>query len=111
VPAALAAAFGPAHEGLPVTEADDREAINEPANPLGMEGIEFIEYATARPQALGQVLETLGFRPIARHRSREVLLYRQGGINVIVNAHGGGAGAGRHAGRQAGHRRRGTAGA
>jgi 4-hydroxyphenylpyruvate dioxygenase len=75
-----------------VTEADDREAINEPANPLGMEGIEFIEYATARPQALGQVLETLGFRPIARHRSREVLLYRQGGINVIVNAHGGGAG-------------------
>ena len=77
-----------------MTEADDREAINEPANPLGMEGIEFIEYATARPQALGQVLETLGFRPIARHRSREVLLYRQGGINVIVNAHGGGAGQG-----------------
>jgi 4-hydroxyphenylpyruvate dioxygenase len=70
-----------------VTEA---EAINEPPNPLGMEGIEFIEYATARPQALGQVLETLGFRPIARHRSREVLLYRQGGMNVIVNAHGGG---------------------
>ncbi len=67
----------------------DREAIAEVPNPLGMEGIEFIEYATSRPQALGQVLETMGFRPIARHRSREVLLYRQGGINVIVNAHGG----------------------
>jgi 4-hydroxyphenylpyruvate dioxygenase len=67
----------------------DREAIAEIANPLGMEGIEFIEYATSRPQALGQVLETMGFRPIARHRSREVLLYRQGGINVIVNAHAG----------------------
>ena len=65
----------------------DREAISEQPNPLGMEGIEFIEYATSRPQALGQVLETLGFRPIARHRSREVLLYRQGGINIIVNAH------------------------
>ena len=25
--------------------------------------------------------------PVARHRSREVLLYRQGGINVVVNAH------------------------
>ena len=72
-----------------MTETDDREAINEPANPLGMEGIEFIEFTTARPQALGQVLETMGFRPIARHRSREVLLYRQGGINVIVNAHAG----------------------
>lgn len=64
-----------------------REAIAEAANPLGLDGIEFIEYATARPQALGQVLEMMGFRPIARHRSREVLLYRQGGINVIVNAH------------------------
>ncbi len=66
----------------------DRESIQEGANPLGMEGIEFIEYATAQPQQLGQVLEKMGFRPIARHRSREVLLYRQGDINVIVNAHG-----------------------
>ncbi|MEO8137514.1 MAG: VOC family protein [Betaproteobacteria bacterium] len=40
-----------------------------------------------RPQALGQLLETMGFRPIARHRSREVLLYRQGDMNVIINAH------------------------
>ena len=67
--------------------AADREAIQEPANPLGLDGIEFIEYATAKPQALGQVLEMMGFRPIARHRSREVMLYRQGGMNVIVNAH------------------------
>ncbi len=69
------------------TSAPDREAIEPPPNPLGLDGIEFIEYATARPQALGQVLETMGFRPIARHRSREVMLYRQGGMNVIVNAH------------------------
>jgi 4-hydroxyphenylpyruvate dioxygenase len=65
----------------------DREAITEAVNPLGLDGIEFIEYRTCKPQALGQVLEMMGFRPIARHRSREVLLYRQGGINVIVNAH------------------------
>ncbi len=65
----------------------DREAIGELPNPLGLDGIEFIEYATSRPQALGQVLETMGFRPIARHRSREVLLYRQGDMNVVVNAH------------------------
>jgi len=71
----------------------DRESIAEISNPLGMEGIEFIEYATSRPQALGQVLETMGFRPIARHRSREVLLYRQGDIHVIVNAHAEGGGA------------------
>ncbi len=66
----------------------DREAVLELPNPLGVEGIEFIEYRAPRPQALGQVLEAMGFRPVARHRSREVLLYRQGGMNVIVNGHG-----------------------
>ena len=69
--------------------ARDREAIGEVPNPLGLDGIEFIEYATTRPQALGQVLEMMGFRPVARHRSREVLLYRQGGMNVVINAHAG----------------------
>jgi 4-hydroxyphenylpyruvate dioxygenase len=66
----------------------DREAVVEATNPLGLEGIEFVEYATPRPQAFGQVLESIGFRPVARHRSREVLLYRQGGMNIVVNAHG-----------------------
>jgi 4-hydroxyphenylpyruvate dioxygenase len=69
------------------TLAADREAIPEAANPIGLDGIEFIEYTTSKPQALGQVLEMMGFRPVARHRSREVLLYRQGAINIIVNAH------------------------
>ncbi len=67
--------------------AADREAILDASNPLGLDGIEFIEYTTAKPQALGQVLEMMGFRPVARHRSREVLLYRQGSLNIIVNAH------------------------
>jgi 4-hydroxyphenylpyruvate dioxygenase len=66
----------------------DREAVVEASNPLGIEGIEFVEYTTPRPQALGQVLESIGFRPVARHRSREVQLYRQGGMNIVVNAHG-----------------------
>ncbi|HSV35634.1 MAG TPA: VOC family protein [Ramlibacter sp.] len=69
----------------------DREPLqasfSDAANPIGADGIEFIEYATAQPQALGQALEMMGFRPVARHRSREVLLYRQGGLNVVVNAH------------------------
>lgn len=68
------------------------EQLPEPSNPLGMDGIEFIEYATAEPLAFGALLERMGFAPVARHRSREVLLYRQGGMNLIVNA---GAGASR----------------
>ena len=64
----------------------EREAVSEAANPLGFDGIEFIEFATSRPQALGGVLETMGFQPVARHRSREVELYRQGSMNLVVNA-------------------------
>jgi len=64
----------------------DREAVPDMPNRLGIAGIEFIEYATSRPQALGQVLENMGFRPVARHRSREVTLYRQGTMNLVVNA-------------------------
>ncbi|HEY6513242.1 MAG TPA: VOC family protein [Burkholderiaceae bacterium] len=64
-----------------------REAIADVPNPLGLDGIEFVEYATSRPQAMGQVLEMMGFKPVARHRSREVLLYRQGAMNVVINAH------------------------
>jgi 4-hydroxyphenylpyruvate dioxygenase len=59
----------------------------EPSNPLGMDGIEFIEFATSQPQALGAVVQRMGFLPVARHRSREVMLYRQGAMNLIINAH------------------------
>ncbi|MBK6335804.1 MAG: 4-hydroxyphenylpyruvate dioxygenase [Betaproteobacteria bacterium] len=69
-----------------MTNALDREAVPDSRNPLGFDGIEFIEFATSHPQALGGVLEAMGFRPIARHRSREVELYRQGAMNIVVNA-------------------------
>ncbi len=65
-----------------------RERMPEPSNPLGMDGIEFIEYATNQPQAFGDLLQRMGFVPLARHRSREVMLYRQGPMNLIVNSHG-----------------------
>ena len=69
------------------------ESLPEPLNPLGIAGIEFVEYATREPLKFGAVLELLGFVLVARHRSREVLLYRQGGMNVIVNADAAVAGA------------------
>lgn len=68
-----------------------QEQVPEPLNPLGIDGVEFIEFVTAKPQALGGVLQRLGFAPVARHRSREVVLYRQGAMNLIVNAEPSGA--------------------
>jgi len=67
-----------------------QERLPEPSNPLGIDGIEFIEYSTSQPQTFGALLQKMGFAAVARHRSREVVLYRQGGMNLIVNAHGAG---------------------
>jgi 4-hydroxyphenylpyruvate dioxygenase len=64
-----------------------RENLPLPSNPLGMNGVEFVEYTTREPLALGGVLRQMGFREVARHRSREVILYRQGDMNIIVNGH------------------------
>jgi 4-hydroxyphenylpyruvate dioxygenase len=55
-------------------------------NPMGTDGFEFIEYAAPDPKAMGELFERMGFKPIARHRHKNVLLYRQGGINFIINA-------------------------
>ena len=65
------------------------QATNELAawdNPMGTDGFEFIEYAAPDPAALGRSFQAIGFQPVARHRHKNVLLYRQGSINFIVNA-------------------------
>jgi len=55
-------------------------------NPMGTDGFEFIEYAAPDPKAMGAVFERMGFKPIAKHRHKNVLLFRQGSINFILNA-------------------------
>ena len=53
-----------------------------------LDGVEFLEFAvddTAR-QELADFLKTLGFHHAGRHRSKAVDLYRQGRINLVLNA-------------------------
>jgi 4-hydroxyphenylpyruvate dioxygenase len=54
-------------------------------NPMGTDGFEFVEYTAPDPRLLGALFEQLGFTAVARHRSKDALLYRQGEINFIVN--------------------------
>ncbi len=54
-------------------------------NPMGLMGFEFVEFASPTPGVLEPVFECMGFTLVARHRSKDVVLYRQGGINFIVN--------------------------
>jgi len=57
----------------------------DPINPMGTDGFEFIEYTAPDPVELGGLFTKLGFVAVARHRSKNVTLYRQGDINFIVN--------------------------
>ena len=58
-------------------------------NPAGTDGFEFVEYTAPDPAALGQLFESMGFQAVARHRSKDVTLYRQGDVNFIINAEPG----------------------
>jgi 4-hydroxyphenylpyruvate dioxygenase len=54
-------------------------------NPMGLMGFEFIEFASPTADTLEPVLAIMGFSKVAHHRSKQVTLYRQGAINIIVN--------------------------
>ncbi|MCF8475358.1 MAG: 4-hydroxyphenylpyruvate dioxygenase [Emcibacter sp.] len=55
-------------------------------NPMGLDGFEFIEYASPNPEDLRVLFRKMGFRAVARHRSKDVTLYRQGDVNFLINA-------------------------
>ncbi len=54
-------------------------------NPLGLDGFEFIEFCAPEKGHLEPVFEKMDFTYIARHRSKDVHLWRQGDINLIAN--------------------------
>jgi 4-hydroxyphenylpyruvate dioxygenase len=54
-------------------------------NPMGTDGFEFVEYTAPDPEQLGALFEQMGFTAVARHRSKDVVLYRQGRVNFVVN--------------------------
>jgi 4-hydroxyphenylpyruvate dioxygenase len=58
----------------------------QPDNPMGTDGFEFVEYTAPDPSVLTPLFESMGFSKVARHRSKNVALWKQGEINFIVNA-------------------------
>lgn len=54
-------------------------------NPMGLDGFEFVEFASPTAGVLEPVFEMLGFSLVAKHRSKNAVLYRQGQINLIIN--------------------------
>lgn len=58
--------------------------MNVLENPLELCGFAFIEFVS-KDGELDQVFQTIGFTKVARHKSKNVYLWRQGNINIILN--------------------------
>ncbi|WP_266183380.1 4-hydroxyphenylpyruvate dioxygenase [Dyella humicola] len=56
-------------------------------NPMGINGFEFVEFAapTGRAHELHTLFKNMGFTAVLKHKSRPITVYRQGGVNVLVN--------------------------
>lgn len=55
------------------------------ANPMGLDGFEFVEFTHPDPDALAHLFEMLGFTHVGTHRSKNVRHYAQGEIHLILN--------------------------
>jgi 4-hydroxyphenylpyruvate dioxygenase len=54
-------------------------------NPLGTDGFEFVEFTSPDPDALATYFRQLGFTAVSQHRSKNVVRFKQGDINFILN--------------------------
>ncbi|MEO7602830.1 MAG: 4-hydroxyphenylpyruvate dioxygenase [Sphingomicrobium sp.] len=58
-------------------------------NPMGTDGFEFVEYTAPDIELLRDLFSKMGFPEVARHKSKNVTLHRQGDCNFIINAEPG----------------------
>lgn len=59
-----------------------------PDNPAGTDGFEWVEFAHPDPAVLETLFQRMGYAEVARHRTRDISLYRQGRINYVLNRDG-----------------------
>jgi 4-hydroxyphenylpyruvate dioxygenase len=64
---------------------DAAPAIISSANPAGTDGFEFVEFAHPTPAVLEALFKRMGYEEVARHKSKDISLYRQGTINYVLN--------------------------
>lgn len=54
-------------------------------NPAGTDGFEFVEFAHPEPEKLHKLFWKMGYQPVAKHKSKNITIYRQGDINYVLN--------------------------
>jgi 4-hydroxyphenylpyruvate dioxygenase len=56
-------------------------------NPMGIDGFEFVEFAApaGRGIELHELFKRMGFSAVLKHKSRPITVYRQNGVNFLIN--------------------------
>ena len=54
-------------------------------NPMGIDGFEFVEFASPEPQKLHEYFRKMGFVQVARHKTRPIYNYRQNDCTFLIN--------------------------
>ncbi|MEM8752524.1 MAG: 4-hydroxyphenylpyruvate dioxygenase [Pseudomonadota bacterium] len=68
---------------------DAEPAVIDAQNPAGTDGFEFVEFAHPEPEELHKLFRMMGYAAVAKHKTKDVTLYRQGDVNYLVNAEPG----------------------
>jgi 4-hydroxyphenylpyruvate dioxygenase len=71
------------------TQVADEKTVTGFANPMGTDGFEFVEYTAPDIELLRSLFTKMGFPEVARHKSKNVTLHKQGDCNFIINAEPG----------------------
>jgi 4-hydroxyphenylpyruvate dioxygenase len=54
-------------------------------NPMGTDGFEFVEYAAPDATLLHRLFKAFGMSAVAKHKTKQITLYRQNQVNFLVN--------------------------
>src|SRR5215218_9256766 len=71
------------------TQVADEKSVTGFANPMGTDGFEFVEYTAPDIELLRSLFTQMGFPEVARHKSKNVTLHKQGDCNFVINAERG----------------------
>ena len=64
-------------------------AVISDANPAGTDGFEFVEFSHPEPEKLDELFRKMGYVPVAKHKTKNITLYRQGDVTYVLNAEPG----------------------
>lgn len=59
--------------------------MNDSINPIGTDGFEFVEFTSKEPEKLEALFLSLGFSAVGKHRSKDIIHFKQNDINFILN--------------------------